>query len=118
MTAQPNHVLLQPSVGQPIKWYEPGDRARDILDQFQDFTFSHLEWPSYAFPGGYEIHFITEDGGVLCHDCANKEMERTIDKDDPQFYIVEADVNWESQVYCDHCNRLIEPAYGLVESCD
>ena len=32
----PNHILLQPSQGTPIKWYEPGDRARELLDQFPD----------------------------------------------------------------------------------
>ena len=42
-----NHVLLQPSIGEPIKWYEPADNAREVLDQFPDMAFSHLEWESW-----------------------------------------------------------------------
>ena len=111
--AEPRHVLLQPSIGEPIKWYENGQRARELLDQFPDFTFSHLEWETYAWPGYYEICYIVHDGGVLCHNCANDELMRTIDQDDERFYIVEADVNWECpSIYCDHCNREIESAYG------
>ena len=66
MNTQPNHVLHQPSQGKPIPWYEHGERAREILDQFPD----------------------------------------------DQFYIVACDVNYEDELYCDHCNRRIEPAYG------
>lgn len=110
--AEPRHVLLQPSIGEPIKWYENGQRTKELLDQFPDFTFSHLEWECYAWPGGYEIFYFVKDGGVLCHNCANEELIRTIDPDDEQFYIVEADVNWEGpSMYCDHCNREIEPIY-------
>ena len=113
MTTQPNHVLHQPSQDKPINWYEPGERAREILDQFPDFTFSHLEWESYAFPGGYELFYVTKDNGVLCKDCANKELDRTIDPDDDQFYIVACDANWEDpDLMCDHCDRQIVPAYG------
>ena len=114
MTTQPNHVLLQPTPlrGKPIRWYEPGERAREILDQFPDFAFSHLEWQAYAWPGGYEIHYYAKDGGVLCHNCANQELMRTVDPDDTQFYIVACQVNYEDpDRYCDHCNRRIEPQY-------
>lgn len=110
----PDHVLLQPMpLGMtPIKWYEQNDSARGVMAQFPDFTFSHLEWQSHCFPGGYEIYYIVDDGGTLCHQCANKELERTIDPDDSQFYIVDRDVNWEDVLGCDHCGRLIGPEYG------
>lgn len=112
----PNHILLQPSQGTPIKWYEPGSKARELLDQFPEFVFSHLEWEGYAWPGCYELHYVTYDGGVLCHQCANLEIMRTIDPDDDQFYIVAADVNYEDlDCHCDHCGRRIEPAYGENE---
>lgn len=108
------HVLLQPcTFGGPILWYEPSDNARNVLDQFPDFTFSHLEYEAYAWPGGYEIFYLVKDGGVLCHQCANRELERTLDPDDDQFHIVASDINYEdSDLFCDHCNRRIEPAYG------
>lgn len=110
----PNHVILQPcTFGGPIKWYEQGPRAREVMTQFPDFTFSHLEWEAYAFPGGYEITYVTEDNGMICHGCANKELERTIDPDDEQFFIVSSFMNYEDdQIWCDHCGLQIEPAYG------
>lgn len=81
-----------------------------------DFTGSHLRWPSYAWPGGYEIHYITADGGVLCHECANKELERTLDAGDCQFHIIGQEIHWEGQpLTCDHCNRDIESCYGDPE---
>ena len=108
-----DHVLLQPSTGSPIPWYEPSQRARELLEQFPDFTFSHLEWQSYAWPGGYEIVYVVQDGGILCHQCANVELMRTLDPDDNQFHIVGDFVNWEDTgLFCDHCNRKIEPEYG------
>lgn len=111
------HVLLQPcTFGGPIPWYEPGDRAKELLVQFPDFTFSHLEYQAYAWPGGYEIFYTVKDGGVLCHQCANKELMRTLDPDDDQFHIVDEFINYEdSDLFCDHCNRRIEPAYGEEE---
>lgn len=109
----PNHVLYQPSVGAPIPWYESADKAREVLGLFPDFTFSHLEWEAFAFPGGYEIHYYTEGGGTLCHQCANEHLLRTIDPDDDQFHIVGQDVLWEGYpIQCDHCGREIQPEYG------
>ena len=108
-----NHVLLQPSTPNPIKWYEPTENARRVLDQFPDFTFSHLEYQAWAWPGGYEISYVTADQGVLCHQCANANLMRTLDPDDAQFYIEHEFINWEDcTLYCDHCGRQIEPAYG------
>lgn len=111
------HVLLQPCFHlDPIKWYEPMPNAEQVLAQFPDMTFSHLEYDSYAWPGCYEIHYYTADGGVLCHQCANAELPRTIDPDDPQFYIVDESVNWENpDLFCDHCGRQILPEYDMEE---
>lgn len=110
----PNHVLLQRcAFGGSIPWYEPPERARELIDQFPDFTFSHLEWESYAWPGGYPIYYVVADGGVLCPSCANREIYRTIDPDDDQFHIVDGDINYENpDLFCDHCNRQIKPACG------
>ena len=116
MKVQPIHVLLQPiPLGnrKSVPWYEPAGGARELLEQFPDFTFSHLAWESHAWLGGYEIHYYAKDGGVLCHQCANDHLMRTIDPEDDQFYIVDADVHWEGPpIYCDHCGREIESEYG------
>lgn len=110
----PSHVLLQPMrLDEPLPWYETAERARELLDQFPDFTFSHLFWERYVWPGGYEIYYILHDCGVLCHNCANDELMRTIDPDFHDWYIVDSDVLWEGpSIYCDHCNREIQSAYG------
>lgn len=112
-----NHVLIQPHLfGGESKWYEPMPNAEQVLAQFPDMTFSHLEYDFYAWPGGYEIHYYTADNGVLCHDCANDNLIRTIDPDSPDFYIVGEDVNWEEpDLFCDHCNRKIGPEYEVEE---
>lgn len=84
------------------------------------------KFESYAWPGGYEIHYVTADGGTLCHQCANGENgSRAADPldaecpDDDQWRITGADVHWEeyldSQLHCDHCGRRIEPEYGVVD---
>lgn len=106
----PEHVLIS-EFG--TNFYEPADNVRSMYG-LGGFTFSHLEWPKWAWPGGYEIHYYAADGGVLCADCANKELMRTIDPDDHQFCIGLADINYEDNhhLYCDHCNRKIEPAYA------
>lgn len=114
MTANPMHVLLQAiPFGVPCKWYKSAKSARELLEQFPDFTFSHLEWESYAWPGGYEIAYLTHCGGLLCHQCANANLKLTIDPDTHDWYIVDADIHWEgSALSCDHCNREIQSAYG------
>lgn len=56
--------------------------------------------------------------GVLCSKCANKEVELTLG-DDPQWQIVDADINYEdndinyedNDLFCDHCGERCEAAY-------
>lgn len=69
-------------------------------------------WDSYAWPGGYPIYHLTQDGGILCPDCANENLALT-HGDDPQWKIVHSDVNWEDEnCNCDNCYKPIESAYG------
>lgn len=108
----PEHVLIS---DRGLIFHEPADNVRLMFD-IGGMTFCHLEWPKFAWPGGHEIHYYAKDMGILCADCANAEIMRTIDPDDAQFYIVGSDINYEDdRVYCDHCNRQIEPAYGVEE---
>lgn len=80
---------------------------------------TRLRWASWVWPGGYEIHYAVRDGGVLCHKCANAELDRTLDKDDEQFFVVGQDINYEDQLlYCDHCHTHIEPECGFDEAED
>lgn len=94
-----------------------GTPVSEVLDYWPTGThFLHLEWASHSWPGGYEMTYYTADGGVLCHQCANQELERTLDVHDDQFHIVACDANYEdNSSYCDHCNRQIEPAHEVED---
>lgn len=96
-----------------------GTPVEEALQDTKYDIFLGLEWTAHAWPGGYEIHYITDDCGILCHQCANQELDRTLDPDDEQFCIVGAEINYEdNDLYCDHCNRQILPAYGDQEDED
>jgi hypothetical protein len=61
--------------------------------------------PAYAWPGGYQITYLTRDGLEICPDCANQE-----DASDP---VTDGDVYWEGPaITCDDCGKEIESAYG------
>jgi hypothetical protein len=80
----------------------------------------------YVFPGGYPTYLITTDGGCICKDCAKTEfktlMRSTLQKSrdaswpDDGWQVYAVDVNYESELYCDHCSAEIESAYGNEES--
>lgn len=69
--------------------------------------------PSYAWPGGYPLYYLCEDGGVLCPRCVNTELlARTAPKLDKQWHVVAVQVNYEDpHLYCDHCQKQIPAAY-------
>jgi len=77
------------------------------------------DYISYDWPGGYPIFYVTKDCGVLCPKCANENKELTKDIEDPQWFIVDCDINYEDEsLYCDNCNEKIESAYGEDENED
>jgi hypothetical protein len=79
-----------------------------IEEMRQNGKYEYVAWP-----GCYPLYYITADGGVLCPKCANDNFDLTLDKDDPQWYIVDIGVNWEDEeLICDNCYKKIESAYG------
>lgn len=67
--------------------------------------------------GGYEkyMYYLTADGGVLAVQTVIDEIDQVNfnDKDDPQWYIVGVEVNYENDsLVDDHTGKLIESAYG------
>jgi hypothetical protein len=80
--------------------------------------------PGYAWPGCYEIHYMTRDGAILCHQCTNRENGSEaytgVSPDgipDPQWEIVACDIHWEGEpLQCDHCNRTIDSEYGVPDN--
>ena len=78
------------------------------------------KFPAYAWPGGYPIVYIMEDGETLCPACANGESGSEAHESAPPlsgWRIVGADVHWEGEPEtCAHCGARIESAYGVPEA--
>src|SRR5215469_1677896 len=76
-----------------------------------------LEAGPYAWPGGYPLYFIMDDGGALSFAAAvaNREtIEDSIAEDIRDGWRpLCIDVNWENpDLYCDHTGERIESAYA------
>lgn len=75
----------------------------------------------YAWPGGYPIYFITEDGAALSYESAKREAKlicQAIRDDDKRggWRVCAADINWEdAELFCDHSGKRIESAYAEDE---
>ena len=74
------------------------------------------KFPTVAWPGCYPLYYVTEDSGTLCPDCMNAErglIEAAEADNDSQWHVIGYDVNYENDsLYCDHCGKQIESAYG------
>lgn len=74
----------------------------------------------YAWPGAYQMYFITSDGAALSFDAAKAEARQIIraivDKDFSGWRVVACDINYEdSDLYCDHTGEKIPAAYDDLE---
>jgi hypothetical protein len=67
----------------------------------------------YAWPGGYPLHAVTDDGGVMCRFCAEEEREWiALTNCRDGWCMVNTVINWEDhELRCDCCGKLIEAAY-------
>ena len=83
--------------------------ASNVLPRLNDGRLQECAWP-----GGYPILYIMQDGGILCPTCARMaEADREQHPaDDPQWAIIGADCNYETpDMICDHCYKTIDAAY-------
>jgi hypothetical protein len=77
-----------------------------------------IEQGPCAWPGGYPLYFITEDGGPMSFQAVKDERQQIeaaiLDNcNDDGFKVVAVDVNWEDTgLYCDHTHEKIPSAYG------
>ena len=72
----------------------------------------------YAWPGGYPLFAITNDGAALCKHCVKTERNSIGTTTGSDGWTVDAlDVNWEyPDLYCEHCGARIESAYSEPQS--
>lgn len=70
---------------------------------------------------GYPLVLVMQDGGILCHECARKEV-KLIFADTRQGWSTSwtasrVSLHWEGPAMtCDHCGTEIESAYGDPDS--
>ena len=74
----------------------------------------------YAWPGGYPMFLLANDGGCLHFECVRKEFRNCVDSIkrhiNDGWRIVGNDINYENNdMVCDHCGERIESAYGDQE---
>lgn len=74
-------------------------------------------YPAYAWPGGYPLIYLMDDGEVLCPHCANDTSNPIHEGGGADGWRIDAqEIHWEGgPLFCAHCNRTIESAYGEVE---
>lgn len=71
----------------------------------------------YAWPGGYPMYAIMDDGECVCHRCV-KGNYRQIYRDTQGdlrsgWNFAVSEINWEDELYCDNCSDQIESAYEV-----
>ncbi len=87
----------------------------------EELSDGSMEYPSWAWPGGYPIVYFTKDGVILCPDCANQKngSEATQGHEYPEWDLVGCDIHYEGPPeVCDHCHAQIESAYGDPDELD
>ncbi len=82
------------------------------IKQLKDFIHS-----PYAWPGGFPLYAVTTDGAALCAVCCKQELGNIVTSISQHLHdgwsIEVITVNWEDHdLYCDHCSKPIESAYG------
>ena len=90
--------------------------CRDIEDT-RDLRAT-LRAGKYTSLGSYPVFLMTSDSACLCLDCARAEY-RSISasvrhRTNDGWRVVACDVNYESELYCEHCSKQIESAYGVA----
>ena len=68
----------------------------------------------FAWPGGYPLHAITNDGAALCrHCCATERLYIATTTGCDGWNVLSHAINWEDpELFCDHCSGRIESAYA------
>lgn len=71
----------------------------------------------YAWPGGYQLYFVTSDGAALSFEAVLQEFRQVLNSIkhglSDGWRVVGVDINWEDQeLYCEHTGKRIPSAYS------
>lgn len=85
------------------------------IKTLSDFRAAMRNGP-YAWPGGYPLYFITNDGAALSFEAVRENLRLVIDSiaNDMRdgWRVIGCDVNWEDDsLLCDHTYKPIPCAY-------
>ena len=70
--------------------------------------------PAFAWPGGYPVVYMAKDNGIHCPKCANDYKAGRDNQE--QLESVAYFIHYEGPAeQCEHCNALIDSAYGVPE---
>ena len=76
--------------------------------------------PAFSGPGGYPMLYVLSDGGCICPDCVNANIDEIdwANRGERRFnshggWAVDGfDINYEdADLVCDHCGKAIPAAY-------
>lgn len=89
------------------------------IKTLSDFRAAMRNGP-FAWPGGYPLYFITDDGAALSFKAVKENLRLIIDSVandlNDGWKVVGVDVNWEdSDLFCEHTGQPIPSAYGEIE---
>ena len=73
---------------------------------------SSIRAGAFAWPGGYDIGFICDDGGLLCHGCVKAELyniTHSIRTECSDGWRVVGAAIIEEHDNCSHCNKSLGP---------
>lgn len=75
----------------------------------------------YAWPGGYPVYFITDDGEALSFEAALEHIETIreaiCNRENNGWRVIGAAINWEDpELYCAQTGKRIPSAYAEVDT--
>jgi len=88
-----------------------------IIQTVSEFRAAMRQGP-YAWPGGYPLFFITEDGDALSFEAVRAERRQVLEAvagrdNGGGWRVIGLEVNWEdSALVCAHTGKAIQSAYG------
>lgn len=69
-----------------------------------------LKYGPYAWPGGYPMYLLCDDGDAMCYECGAQCVREGETGD-----VVEREINWDQLLWCCNCGHRIETAYETDE---